>query len=83
MSISIPRPRIHQAAATPRVAAEAVKYHLGEIAQLFDMPHLTLVIRSPTLEDDIIVGNDDLGLAKQAIDHAARQNSRQLIIRIN
>lgn len=80
MAISIPKRIIRPAAATPRAAAEGVKHHLGEIAKLFDGAKVTLVIRSPAIDGDIIVGNDDFDLAVAAIMQATREAGKTALI---
>ena len=81
MAISIPKKIIRPALSAPRRAAEAVKHHMAEIAMHFDTPKLTLIIRSPTFDGDIIVGNDDLEMATAAIKKAAEENTRQVVIK--
>jgi hypothetical protein len=80
MAISLRKPLLRSAAATPQRAAEGVKHHLAEIAKLFDRPKLTLVIRSSAIDGDIIVGNDDLDLAVGAIMEATREFGRTAVI---
>lgn len=83
MAISIPKKIIRPARSSAQNAADAVKHHMAQIALHFDQPKLTLVIRSSTFEGDIIVGNDDLDIAIKAIQKAAEENSRQLVIKTN
>lgn len=80
MAISLPKPIICPAAATPRAAAEGVKFHLGEIAKLFDRPKVTLIVRSMAMDGDIICGNDDLEMALKAIHESKREFGRAAVI---
>jgi hypothetical protein len=83
VAISIPKRIIRPALSAPRTAAEAVKHHLAEIARHFRKPALTLVIRSPDFDGDVIVGNDDIGLAIAALRKAAEENNHQAVIPLN
>ncbi len=38
--------------------AEQIKHYMGKICELFDRPKITLVVRSASLEGDIIFTND-------------------------
>jgi hypothetical protein len=81
MAISQPKRIIRPAASGAKNAAESVKHHLAQIAMHFDQPKLTLIIRSPTFDGDVIVGNDELDMAIKAIQKAAEENSHQLVIK--
>lgn len=80
MTISLPKLRRRAAVATPQNAAEAIKYHLGQIAELFDRPKLTLVVRSPTVEGDLICGNDDIGIAIAALQAVTLEFGGQAVV---
>lgn len=80
MTISLPRRIRRSAAATPQNAAEGVKFHLGEIAKLFDRPKLTLVIRSVVIDGDIVVGNDDIELAIKAMQQGIKEYGKTALI---
>ena len=52
------RRKIIRAGSTPHTVAEKIQHHVGLIAELFDSPKVTLVIRSPTLDMPLVVTND-------------------------
>jgi hypothetical protein len=52
------RRKILRADATPQTVAEKIQHHMGLIAELFDQPKMTLVIRSATLDMPLVVTND-------------------------
>ena len=52
------RKKILRADSTPRTVSELLQHHVGQIAELFDSPKITLVIRSPTLDMPLVVTND-------------------------
>jgi hypothetical protein len=52
------RRKLILASQTPRTVAELLQHHVGQIAELFDNPKVTLVIRSPTLDMPLVVTND-------------------------
>ena len=83
MAISIPKPKITRASAAPQSVAELLRHHMGLVAELFDHPKMTLVIRSPTLDGDLIVTNDDANEAIKAIKKYCEQGNSQAVIRTN
>jgi hypothetical protein len=50
--------KLLRAGNTPQTVAELLTHHVGEIAQLFDSPKVTLVVRSATLDMPLVVTND-------------------------
>ena len=67
MAISLPKQLIRPAAKTPQTVKELLCHYMSLIAELFDNPKMTLVIRSPTLEGDLIATNDEAAEAITAI----------------
>jgi hypothetical protein len=78
MAISLRKPIITPAAKTPQTVAERLRHHMALIAELFDNPKMTLVIRSATLEGDLIVTNDEAGEAITAIKKYCETNKIRL-----
>jgi hypothetical protein len=83
MTISIPKRIVRPASSTPQSVAEKIRHHLHEIADLFDEPKLTLVVRTVSLEGDLIVGNDDAHEAITAIKKMCEQHSPQAEMPLN
>ena len=61
------RKKILRAGATPQTVAEKIQHHVGQIAELFDKPKVTLVIRSATLDMPLVVTNDEPEVTIDAI----------------
>lgn len=83
MSISLPKRVIRPAAATPHSVGELLRHHMGLIAELFDAPKMTLVIRSPTLDGDLIITNDEAADAITAIKKYCERHSTSAAIRLD
>ncbi len=63
--------------------AEQIQHHMNKICQLFDMPKITLVVRSASLEGDVIFTNDDPENSIAAIHKMCRVHDAPEIIRPN
>jgi hypothetical protein len=79
MAISL-RKKIKRAGAMPQSVAEKIRHHMNEVANLFDSPKITLVIRSSSLEGDLILTNDAADEAIIAIKKFCTQNSSQALV---
>jgi ribosomal protein L31E len=75
--------KIIRASAAPSSVGEQIRHHMSAIAELFDKPKLTLVIRSRSLEGDLIVSNDEANEAIIAIKKYCEQHSRQDVVALN
>ncbi len=60
--------------------AEQIQHYMGRIAELFDRPKITLVVRSASLEGDIIFTNDDPDDTIEAIHKMCRVHDTPEII---
>lgn len=75
--------KIIRASAAPQSIGEQLQHHMRVIAELFDRPKLTLVIRTRSLEGDLIVTNDEAQEAITAIKKHCEQHSKQSIVPLN
>jgi hypothetical protein len=72
--------KLKRADVTPQSVAELIRHHLNEVADLFDSPKMTLVIRSSSMEGDLIFTNDAADEAIIAIKKFCTQNSSQRLV---
>jgi hypothetical protein len=79
MAISL-RKKIKRAGAMPQSVAEKIRHHMNEVANLFDDSKMTFVIRSSSLEGDLIFTNDNANEAIGAIKKFCTQSSSQTLV---
>jgi hypothetical protein len=75
--------KIIRASAAPQCVGEQLRHHMGAVAELFDEPKLTLVIRSRSLDGDLIVTNDEPDEAITAIKKYCGEHTRQNVVPLN
>jgi hypothetical protein len=75
--------KIIRASSAPESIGEQLQHYMSAIAALFDSPKLTLVIRSRSLEGDLIVSNDEAAEAIIAIKKFCHQHTLQEALPLN
>lgn len=66
-----------------QTVAEQIQHHMNKICELFDRPKITLVVRSASLEGDIIFTNDNPDDTIAAIHKMCNVHDTPEIIRPN
>jgi hypothetical protein len=78
------RQHLHRPGENLGSIAERLQWHMNEIKELFDSPSLTLIIRSPTLDEQgIILTNDQAHEAIKAIQRNASKYADSALVNLN